>query len=66
MYSFRVLVESGVLQAIVKFKSRVGQRSEQECVGVSNHSYVVYIIYDYAKQTRPFLLQNLLCRWRYT
>ena len=46
MYSFHVLVESGVLQAIVKLKSRVGQQSAQECVGVYNPLYVVYTIYD--------------------
>ena len=45
MYSFHVLVESGVLETIVKLKSRVGQRSARECMGVSNPLYVVYIIY---------------------
>ena len=37
MYSLHVLVESGVLQAIVKLRSRVGQQ---------NPLYVIYTIYD--------------------
>ena len=40
MYSF---YESGVLETIVKLKSRVGQWSAREYVGISNPLYVVYV-----------------------
>ena len=60
MYSFHVLVESGVLQAIVKLKSRMGQWSSAwECVGVSNLLYVVYTIYDLAPFHWKVLVRTL-------
>ena len=57
MYSLHILVEWGVLQAIVKLKRRVGQRSARECVSISNPLYVVYTIYGLShSKTTPILM----------
>ena len=48
----------GVLQAIVKLKSRVEQWSAQECVGVSNPLYVAIIIIIYALTHLMFPLEG--------